>query len=167
MTPMPASLPGWKAASRAAWQSRSERERRLLAAAVLILALSMTWAWMLAPALLIWREAPARQAALDARTEQMMQWRAEVRRLHSPSQISRDEAMRELQTLTSDLLGPSSSVRLQGDHVLLTLAATSADGLVQWLPLARDRALALPVQARLQRDEATLAWSGTLLLRLP
>ena len=63
-----------------------------------------------------------------------------------------------------------------GDLLQVTLKAAPAEGLAQWLSLARDKTQALPQQAQLQRQPAAGTpkasstdpiWQGSLLMRLP
>ncbi|HYF43783.1 MAG TPA: type II secretion system protein M, partial [Ramlibacter sp.] len=62
--------------------------------------------------------------------------------------------------------GTTARMAVAGDRVTLTLAATPADALAQWLTQARVNARALPTEARLNHNPAG-AWDGTLVLSLP
>lgn len=156
-----------------AWQQRPARERRLLALGTVALLLVAVWTQLLAPAWQLWREAPLRQAALEAQTRQMLQLRAEAKALQAPRRVDREQALRLLGDSAASLLGPGAQLNPQGDSVRVSLKAAPAAGLAQWLAQAREQALALPSQAQLQQtprqDSATTepSWSGHLLLRLP
>ena len=155
---------------RSAWQQRSARERQLLLFAALLFALIALWQWGLAPAWSLWRSAPARQAQLDAQTRQMLQLQAQAARLQAPARLERATAIAQLQSSAQALLGPGVQWQPQGEHWLLKLQAAPAEGLAQWLALARDKAQALPQQAQLQRQEASTngppVWQGSILVRL-
>lgn len=153
-----------------AWQQRPARERRLLALGATVLLLTTVWTLLIAPAWQVWREAPQRQARLEAQTRQMLQLQAEAQQLQAPRHVDRAQALRLLGTSTASLLGPGAQLTPQGDSLRLSFKAATATGLAQWLAQAREQALALPSQAQLQRQDSTeseTTWSGTLLLRLP
>jgi general secretion pathway protein M len=183
-----------RAALGQAWAQRNPREQLLLGLGALVLALASVWSLAVAPAWRTWQEAPARQARLDAQSQQMRQLQAQAKNLQKPSPISRAEAMAWLESKL-DELGPEARISLQGEHASLSLNAAPAEALARWLSQARERAQALPVQAQLQhstgpaKDSRTDAaspkpakapspavqadtanavlWRGTLLLRLP
>ncbi len=156
---------------RSAWQQRPERERHWLQAGAGLLALLLVWSWAMAPAWSVWREAPARQARIDAQTQQMLQLQAQAKHLQTPVHIDRREAMDALRAATDRLLGPGAHLQPQGEQLRVTLQATTATALAQWLAEARDRARARPLQATLQRvdspDRGEAIWQGALLMQLP
>lgn len=178
---MSSALSVWKTslgpACQRLWQQRSARERRLLQAAALLLGVALLWLWGLAPALRTWQAAAQQQAALDRQTRQMQQWQAEARELQAPTRLPRAEALAWLERSSAALLGPQAKLQVQGDQLRLSLQATPASGLSQWLVQARERAQALPQSVRLQRasagsnpaspEQADPLWSGELTLRLP
>ena len=176
----------WTAARSAAltvWQQRSASERRLLALGAVVLLGAVVWSGLLAPAWRVWREAPARQASLEAQTRQMRRLQAEALQLQAPPRIERTEALKRLGQSAQELLGPGVQLSPQGEEVRVTLQAASASGLAEWLAQARDQAQALPRLAQLQKQDAAAepaaragknpdapagpTWSGTLVLRLP
>ena len=165
--------PAWAQALRAAWQQRPARERRLLLAGGVFLALLAVWQWGIAPAVSVWREAPARQARLEAQTRQMLQLQAEAQRLQAPSHMGRAQALERLQASADRLLGPGAQLREQGEQLQVTLLATPAPALAQWLALAREQAQALPVHTQLKQAPRQAngptdpLWQGSLVLRLP
>lgn len=161
-----------------AWQQRSSRERRMLTLAALVLSIALLWTWGLAPALQTWRMAPQKQAELDLQSRQMLQLQAQARQLQAPERVARQEAVALLESSARTVLGEGARLHIQGDQVRLSLNVVTADALAQWLVLAREKAQALPQQARLQRlappDKAAAntpttegVWSGELTLRLP
>lgn len=163
-----------------AWQHRAPRERQLLSAAAVLLLLALMWHKAIAPALHTWREAPARQAALDAQTSRMQQLQAQAQSLKKPTPITRAEALRWLEANIPPSLGKDTKWSLQGEQLSVILSGTPADQLAAWLSNARERAQALPVQAQLQQTPTAndasksptdgyhaVRWSGSLLLSLP
>jgi general secretion pathway protein M len=158
------------------WLQRSLRERLLLQVAAWLIGAAILWTLGLAPALRTWHEAPARQAALDQQSQQMLQWQAQATRLKTPQTLKRADAEQWLQAHISDL-GPKAKLQMQGEQMQVTLDAAPAEALALWLSRAREHAHARPVQAQLQQAPASttapttptagVAWSGTLLLSLP
>lgn len=159
-----------------AWLKRPARERRLLLSLALLLGLLALWRIAIAPAWSTWRIAPLRAPELEAQTRQMLQWQAEAKQLQAPARLARSAAMGLLQEGAERLLGPGVQLQPQGELLQVTLKAAPAEGLAQWLRLARDQAQSLPQQAQLQRQPASDTakpantnpiWQGTLLMRLP
>jgi len=159
------------------WSARQPRERRLLALAAWVMGTALLWQIAIAPALHTWRDAPNKQAALDAQTTQMRKLQAQARSLQSSAPLSRTAALQWLETSAAESLGPEARVSLQGEQVRVTLKAAPAEGLSRWLAQARSQAQALPTQAQLQRvtpasGPSTAAstlpavWSGTLVMNL-
>ena len=173
-------------AAASAWQQRAPRERRLLTLGAAVLLVAVVWSLLLAPAWRVWREAPARQASLQAQTRQMLQLQAEARQLQAPNRIERSQALKLLSD-SATLLGPKAQLSPQGDELRVTLQATPARGLAEWLAQAREKAQARPRLAQLQKQDATDTpsstgatpgdkspdmangpiWRGTLVLQLP
>jgi general secretion pathway protein M len=173
-----------------AWQQRSAREQQLMRIAAWVLLATALWIGALAPALQTWHEAPARQALLDATSQQMQQLQAQAQTLKKPSAVSRAEAIRWLEENIPAQLGEQTRWQLEGERLSVQLSNTSPERLASWLGQARERAQALPVQAQLQRSPAETAkpkapnsasnatdkpelaspqvlWQGRLLLSLP
>jgi type II secretory pathway component PulM len=167
----------------AAWRQRPPRERRLLALGAAVLLGAALWSSLVAPTWRLWREAPARQASLEAQTRHMLQLQAEARQLQAPQRIDRATALQLLSSHAAELLGSEAQLTPQGEELRVNLKAATAPGLAQWLALARDKAQARPRLAQLQQREAPtepaarpgqasnadtgVTWSGTLVLRLP
>ena len=173
-TPQPTPpLSAWAQTLRAAWQQRPVRERRLLLAGGTLFLLLALWQWGIAPALSVWREAPARQARLETQTRQMLQLQAEAQRLQAPSRLGRTQALERLQASADRLLGSGAQLKPLGEQVHVTLQATPAPALAQWLAQAREQAQALPVQTQLKQaprssgESTEPLWQGSLVLRLP
>lgn len=187
---MKTSIRGIGQTLQGAWQQRSVRERRLLALAAALLGLALLWQLGVAPALTTWQGAAQRQAELDRQTRHMLQLQAEARQLQAPTRMPRLQAVALLENSAASLLGKDARLTVQDDVLRVNVVAAPAAGLAQWLAQAREKALALPQSARLERVPAALAatapapttaaatsvatsvatevfWRGELALRLP
>ena len=152
-----------------------------------VIGAALVWQIAVAPALQTWREAPAKQAAIDAQTTRLLQLQAQAKGLQSTPAPSRTSALQALESSAAQWLGPDARVSLQGEQVRVSLKAAPAEGLSRWLAQARSQAQALPVQAQLQRTTAPASatastpapvtppssatpqaalWSGSLVLNL-
>ena len=104
--------------------------------------------------------------------------------------LSRDESLRNLQSITPTG-NPALQMTIQGDRVLVQLKNLSASQLATWLAQARSNAQALPDEVHISRStsssvsastglsassgvnassnptNATTAWDGQIILRLP
>lgn len=160
----PATVPLW-ATLQARWAALRPRERLGLGAAALVLLAAVLWRFALAPALSVWRETPARQAALDERAQRMQTLAAEAQALRQQPKAARAEALRALQQLVQ---AHAAAVQLSvvDDRATLTLRGLDAADLADLLARSRMDARALPVQAQLTRA-VPARWSGTLVLSLP
>lgn len=148
------------------WEALAPREKLLSAAAAGLVLLALLWWVVLGPALAVLRTADAQHRALDAQLQRMRGLQAQAQALQSQPRQSHDESLRLLETSVRQRLGTSARMQIAGDRVTLTLTATPADALAQWLTQARVNARALPSEARLTRNPAG-AWDGTLVLTLP
>ena len=166
----------FRAALTQIWQQRTSRERQLMLVAAWTLTASVLWSLAVAPALRTWQEAPTRQAALDATSNQMQQLQAQAQAFKKPSAVNRTEALRWLEENIPKQLGAQTRWQLQGERLSVQLSGTSPEQLAYWLGQARERAQALPVQAQLQQasptnkpdaSEQAVRWNGSLLLSLP
>lgn len=173
MTTKPSTTP--RSALHARWAALGPRERLGVGAAALVVLAAVLWTFALAPALAVWREAPARQAALDARAQRMQALAAEAQALRQQPKASREQALRALQQLVQ---AHAAAVQLSvvDDRATLTLRGLDAAALADLLARARMDARALPVQAQLTRattageppaPAAPARWNGTLVLSLP
>lgn len=164
----PKFIPAMQAAWHSFWSARAPRERSLLMLAAALVGTAVLWQIAIAPALQTWREAPARQAALDAQTQQMLKLQNQAKGLQATAPLSRTAALQQLESSAAEWLGPQARVSLQGEQVRISLQAATPEGLSRWLMLARSQAQALPVQAQLQRTTADnpTVWRGTLVLSL-
>lgn len=154
-------------AIRAAWLARNGRERLVLGVVVLALMGGGVWLQLLAPALKTLGEAELRRQEADARTLQLQQWQAEAARIRALPLVSREDAVRHLQAQAKELLGANATVRPQGERALLTFSGVPAAALSRWLTQAHALARAVPVEARMQRDDEPGLWRGSVLVGLP
>jgi len=178
---------------KARWAVLAMRERRMVIAAVSLVALALLWWIALAPALRTLWAAPAEHAKLDAQLQQMATLQNRAKALQSQPRLARDDALRALETSVRQGIGASGQLMTggggSGDVATVTLRPTAADALAQWLAQARGNAHAVPREAHLTRAVAAaptpatgaaqaaardkapetpqIRWEGTLVMTLP
>jgi general secretion pathway protein M len=145
------------------WQARAPRERQLIAAAGVAVAILLLWLVAMQPALRVLREAPPEIDRLDRQLQQMQLTAAEAQALRSAAPIPASQAAAALQAAT-DRLGGRSKLLVQGDRATLTFSAVPADALRAWLGEARSGARARPVEA--QWTKAGDGYSGSIVVVL-
>jgi general secretion pathway protein M len=148
------------------WAGFAPRERALILAAAVLVAVALVWWIALAPALATLRGAEAQHRALDAQLQHMRRLQAQARAMQSQPRQNGDEAMRQLEAAIRQQLGVSARYSIAGERVTVTLTNTPAAALAQWLSQVRTNARAIPGEARLARNPAG-GWDGTLVLTLP
>lgn len=149
----------WIEALQARWQAwwpeLAPREQRMVLVAGTLVALALVWWVALAPALRTLATAPAAHAELDAQLQQMAALQIQAKALQSQPRANREDALRALETSVRQGLGPNAQIQVAGagagEGVLVTLRATPADGLAQWLAQARGNARAVPREVHLTR----------------
>lgn len=151
--------------ARQIWERLALRERRLAVLAFSVIGLGLLWALGIAPALRTLRTAPAQMEALDTQLELMQKLAAQAKGLQSRPALTREDAVRALESSLQQRLGGSFQLNVAGERVTVVLKAAAPDLLAQWLSQARITARALVSQARLTRG--TGGWDGTLTLDLP
>jgi general secretion pathway protein M len=90
-----------------------------------------------------------------------------------------------LRTTVTQQLGTTANLQVAGDRATVTLQNATAASLAQWLSQARSNARATPIEARLNRSNAsqnntglqdsgtssptntTPLWSGSIVMQLP
>ena len=153
------------------WQALSLREQRSIAVLGTLLAVLLFWVIAIAPALNTLRDSDNRRTQIGQQQAHMLALQTQAQALQTRVPLSRDEALRQLQSLT-----PQGQIQLnvQGERVSVQLKAVPAATLAQWLSQARSQAQALPVEAHLTRSNAsgtnataTVTWDGNLVLSLP
>ena len=155
----------WIEALQARWQAwwpeLAPREQRMVVIAGALVALALVWWVALAPALRTLATAPAAHAELDAQLQQMAALQIQAKALQSQPRANREDALRALETSVRQGLGPNAQIQVAGagagEGVLVTLRATPADGLAQWLAQARGNARAVPREVHLVRTPAGAA----------
>jgi len=159
---------------RARWQALSPREQRSVSVLGALFGLLLFGSIAIAPALNTLRDSDHRRAQLGEQQTQMLALQAQAKALQTRPPLSRDEALRTLQSLT-----PNTQIQLnvQGDRVVVQLKAVPAPTLANWMAQTRSQAQALPVEAHLTRSNTTgmapattspvVAWDGSMVLHLP
>jgi general secretion pathway protein M len=168
----------FRAQALARWQALSPREQRGVSVLGALLGVALFWSVAIAPALNTLRDSDNRRAQIGQQQAQMLALQNQAQALQARTPLSRDEALRNLQSLTPS---PQMQLNVQGERVSVQLKAVPAPTLANWLAQARSQAQALPVEARLTRSNATAAnnasapaatnsavvWDGSLVLSLP
>ena len=153
----------------ARWAQLAPRERSMLLFATTVVLAALLWQLLLAPSLQTLRTATAQAQALDTQLQHMQSLQAQAKALQQQAPLGYDDAVRALNLATKQTLDSSAQINVSGDRANVTLQATSADALAQWLAQVRLNARATPVEARLTRiaTPAGVTWSGTLVMGLP
>ncbi|MGJ7608052.1 type II secretion system protein GspM [Variovorax sp. LT1R20] len=171
---------------KARWAALAMRERQMVGAAIALVALALLWWIALAPALRTLAAAPAEHAQLDAQLQQMATLQNRAKALQSQPRLARDEALRSLETSVREGLGVNNAQLMTagGDGATVTLRATPASTVAQWLAQARGNAHAVPREVHLTRAPAAapasptaankdapqlpqVRWEGTVVMALP
>lgn len=151
---------------RARWATLAPREQLMVASAGSVIALAIVWLLFVGPPLSTLRTAETQRRTVDAQLQRMAALRSQATAMQSQPKQSREEALRQLELATREHLGTSGRMVISGDRVSVTLTATPAGSLAQWLSQARVAAHALPAEAHLVRN-AGGTWDGSLVLALP
>jgi general secretion pathway protein M len=160
----------WRQQALGQWQRLSPREQTGLRALGALLALALAWWVLVAPALNTLTQSNAHRAELAQQHAHMLALQAQAQRLQTRTPLARDEALRQLQSLSPS--AGSVQMQPQGERVTVQLKAVPATALAQWLSQAREQAQALPLEAHLTRSgnattSPTVMWDGSMVLRLP
>lgn len=162
----------------ARWQTLTPREQLGLSVlGALLGALLLGWV-AIAPALHSLRDSDSRRAQLGEQQAHMLALQTQAQALQARTPLSREEALRSLQSLTP---GTQMQLQVQGERVTVQLKAVPAPVLAAWLTQARTQAQALPMEAHLTRHTPSVQtaspsspspangvlWDGSLVLRLP
>ena len=146
------------------WHTRSTRERQGLWAAALLLACTLCWATLVAPAWRILQQAPAEHRRLDHLTAEMRTLAEEATRLRAEPVAAAEGASAALQA-ASTRLARRARLTLKGDRAVFQLDGLSLDELGPWLQELRSGARTRPLEMSLTRSPG--GYSGTLVLALP
>ena len=145
------------------------RERRAVLIASWIVGLALLWWVALGPALNTLRQAPVRQAAVDAQLTTMLRMAAtaeQVRAQNTTPPPTRRGAQAAIETATA-ALGTQAQVSVQGDRAILTLRGVAPEALALWLSQVRVNARLLPIEAQVQRQATPAGWAGEITLAGP
>lgn len=143
------------------WQGLALRERRLIVAALTLVALALLWWVALAPALRTLQRAPAQIDAVETQLQTMQRLAAEARELRGVTPVPADQATNVLKAATARL-GDKARLAVQGDRAVLTMAGVSSVALRDWLAEARSGARARTIEANLSRGSTGL--TGTVVV---
>lgn len=150
----------------ARWQGLAPREKMLAAGAAALVAFALLWWLLIAPPLAVLRSSDAQHNALDNQLQRMRGLQGQAQGLQNQPRMNADQSQRLLESSVRERLGTTARMVVMGERVTLTLSATPADALAQWLQQARVNARALPSEAKLTRG-AGGGWDGTVVLTLP
>ena len=155
-----------KAQLLARWQAFSPRDQRVLSLLAGVVGLVAFISLAITPALDTLRDSEQRRSQMAQQQAHMLALQAQAQALQTRTFLSRDDALRQLQSIT-----PNKHMQLQaqGTRVSVQLKAMPAADLALWLAQARQLAQTLPIEAHLTRNAATstTAWDGNLVLSLP
>ena len=148
------------------WQTLNARDQRVLSVLLSVLALSAFVAVAILPALNTLQDSAQRRQHITQQHTHMLALQAQANALQNRAPLSREEALRQLQSITPSARMP---LQIQGNRVLVQLKAVPAGELAQWLAQARQQAQSLPLEAHLTRNTTltSVVWDGNLVLSLP
>ena len=180
----------WATHGQSRWRGLSARERLLVS---VFLGLFGVWLFVLiaiSPAFRTLNASESQRAEVAQQVVQMRALQQRAQELQKTKPLSRDESLRSLQSITPTN-NPALQMTIQGDRVLVQLKNLSASQLANWLAQARSNAQALPDEVHISRSatssvssstsvsalsgvnangntaNATAAWDGQIILRLP
>jgi general secretion pathway protein M len=180
----------WATYGQARWQGLSARERLLVSVLIGLFGVWLFVSIAISPALRTLNSAERQRADVAQQVMQMRALQQRAQELQKTKPLSRDESIRGLQSITPTG-NPALQMTIQGDRVLVQLKNLSASQLATWLAQARSNAQALPDEVHISRStsssvsastsvnalsginatsnspNATAAWDGQIVLRLP
>ncbi len=162
------------------WNAFAPRERSLVAAAALLIALALLWWVGIAPALAKLRTAREAAPQVQAKLQLMRAQATEAASLKAQRSLSYDESLRALESSVKTL-GAGATLSVSNERASVSLRAVSGDALAQWLAQVRANARLVPTELKLQKSAASAAsattataavaaataWDGQLVLGLP
>lgn len=151
------------------WSQLADQERQMLSLVLVVLAATVLWLLVLAPARTTLRTADAQAKALGAQLQHMQNLQAQAQSLQKQPPLGWEDALKALNTATQQTLGNTAQLSANGERATVTLQGASADALAQWLVQARVNARSVPAEARLVRasQNGVATWDGVLLMTLP
>ena len=180
----------WATHGQSRWQGLNARERLLVSVFFGLFGIWLFVSIAISPALRTLNSAQQQRAEVAQQVVQMRALQQRAQELQKTKPLSRDESIRSLQSITPTG-NPALQMTIQGDRVLVQLKNLSASQLANWLAQARSNAQALPDEVHISRSisssvsaststsassgvnapsnstNATTAWDGQIILRLP
>jgi len=179
----------WATHGQSRWQGLSARERLLVSVFFGLFGIWLFVSIAISPAMRTLNSAQQQRAEVAQQVVQMRALQQRAQELQKTKPLSRDESLRSLQSITSPG-NPALQMTVQGDRVMVQLKNLSASQLATWLAQARSNAQALPDEVHISRfatssvssssvsalsgvnangntANATAAWDGQIILRLP
>lgn len=160
---LPPALIGARQQAGRFWQARAPRERQLIAAMAVAVAVLLVWLVALQPALRTLRDTPVELDLLDAQWQQMQLAALESEGLRAAAPVPPAQAADALRGAT-ERLGSKAKLVLQGDRATLTFTGIAFEDLRAWLGEARSGARARPIEAQLLK--AASGYSGSISVTL-
>lgn len=151
------------------WHSLATRERRLILGAAVFIGVALVWGLSIAPSFKMLNTADSQMGVLDTQLQTMQSMQQQAQAIQQRPPLAYDDAVKALTTATTQKLGSSAQISVQGDKAMVTLQAVPSDTLAQWMEQVRLNARSTPMEAHLTRvsTAAGVAWSGSLAMRLP
>ena len=180
----------WTTHGQSRWQGLNARERLLVSVFFGLFGIWLFVSIAISPALRTLNSAQQQRAEVAQQVVQMRALQQRAQELQKTKPLSRDESLRSLQSITP-AGNPALQMTIQGDRVMVQLKNLSASQLATWLAQARSNAQALPDEVHISRSatssvssstsvsalsgvnangntaNATAAWDGQIILRLP
>ena len=180
----------WATHGQSRWQGLNARERLLVSVFFGLFGIWLFVSIAISPALRTLNASESQRAEVAQQVVQMRALQQRAQELQKTKPLSRDESIRSLQSITPTG-NPALQMTIQGDRVLVQLKNLSASQLANWLAQARSNAQALPDEVHISRSatssvssstilsalsgvnatsnstNATTAWDGQIILRLP
>ena len=180
----------WETHCQARWQGLTARERLLVSVLIGLFGIWLFVSIAISSALRTLNSAELQRAEVAQQVVQMRALQQRAQELQKTKPLSRDDSIRSLQSITPTG-NPALQMTIQGDRVLVQLKNLSASQLATWLAQARSNAQALPDEVHISRStsssvsastglsassgvnassnptNATTAWDGQIILRLP
>ena len=143
------------------WQARLPRERQLIMAMAVAIAVLIVWLIAVQPALRTLRDTPIELARLDEQMQQMTLAAHEMETLRSASPVPTEQAIVALRAATASL-GDKAKLIIQGDRATMSFNGIAPESLQAWLGEARSAARARPMEAQLVKSATGYTGSITV-----
>ena len=136
---LPPSITGARQQAGQFWQARAPRERQLIVAMAVALALLAVWLVAIQPALRTLRQAPVELGRLDQQWQQTQLAAFESESLRNATPVPPAQAAEALRAAT-ERLGSQAKLVVQGDRATLTFTGIAFEDIRAWLGEARSGA---------------------------